>query len=75
MSLNYHEKNALHRRVSEQCLQIGALMLDPTEDHVANSIVLAASLLQDVVRLGGTRGCDRAMQMLQQLVKAGILAP
>jgi len=75
MPVGNRERAALNERVSAACLRIGSLMLDPTEENTAQAIILAASLLQDLVRLGGTRMCNRALAMLEQLRREGALAP
>jgi hypothetical protein len=73
--VSHREREALHKRIQEGLVRSAAWMLDPSDEHIASAMIVIASVLRDVVALGGGRAVTRAREQLAQLVKEGVLDP
>jgi hypothetical protein len=73
--VTYRERAARLQRIQEGLIRVAAWMLEPTEENMASATIVTASVLQDIVAVGGARTATRAFEQLTQLVNEGVLQP
>jgi hypothetical protein len=73
--MGYRERAARMQRVQEGLIRSAAWMLEPTDENIASAAIVIASVLSDIVAVGGERSVQRVKEQLALLVADGQLLP